>query len=664
MNHNTNGSDPWELQRIFLYVSLGLLLCHFAVSCHLVFQLADSTNNKLSDVFIKIARRLVNNMRQIGFINNSYRVKCASLTFLLIFVVLSTREKNPKVGYDWAFIYILVGLCLFLGDTFFLEPIDNSETTNWLYIVITCVGWVFLLAGLTRLSRAIGNPFLPRYLRENIGGFEQERKLIQTERSLHFRAEYQYDGRLRKSYINIVNPRRGVLVMGSPGSGKSRFIVKPVIEQLIYKGIALFVYDFKFPDLTHHAYRQYLFYKKGYPSTTHFYCINFTDLSRSHRCNLIDPATLKYRNDARGVSKTLLQSMNKTWASREGEFFIESPVNLLAALIWFLKNFQGGSYCTLPHVCELSKTPYDELFTILNAEPHTRGTITSFIQAYLNKTTEMLDGQVASAQIPLQQLDSADFYYVLSGNDLSLNINDPKAPAILCLGGDPPRREALAPVMSLYIDRLNQQINCKGGYPCAQVLDEFATVRATSVLNTITTARSNDVITLVSVQDITQLRTHYTEAEADQYMNTPGNLICGQVAGETARWVSERFHSIVQYKTTVSVNSRDTSVSKAEQSVDSISPAIIGDLSSGEFVGVVSDDPEQKLKLKGFHASIILEPSEEEPPAVELPIVREVTDQMLEENYRRIQNEVTQLVKSEMKRILADPALKQFIVKR
>jgi len=147
-------------------------------------------------------------------------------------------------------------------------------------------------------------------------------------------------------------------------------------------------------------------------------------------------------------------------------------------------------------------------------------------------------------------------------------------------------------------------------------------------------------------------------------MNTPGNLICGQVAGETARWVSERFHSIVQYKTTVSVNSRDTSVSKAEQSVDSISPAIIGDLSSGEFVGVVSDDPEQKLKLKGFHASIILEPSEEEPDGVELPIVREVTDKMLEENYRRIQTEVTQLVKSEMKRILADPALKQFIVKR
>ena len=581
----------------------------------------------------------------------------------MIYFAVSGREKEHDLGYGKALIFIGVGAYLFFGDARLLAPNDSPVMTGWFYILITSAGFEFLIAGGTKLSRAIGNPFIPRYLRKNIGGFEQERKLIKTNRSLNFLAEYQYDGELRKSYINVINPRRGVLVMGSPGSGKSRFIVEPAIEQLTRKAIALFVYDFKYPALTNHTYKQYLLHKKEYPAATRFYCINFTDLSRSHRCNLIDPATLKYLSDAMGISKTLLHSMNKTWASRQGDFFIESPVNLLAALIWFLKNYQDGSYCTLPHVCELIKTPYDELFTILNAESRTRGTVKSFIQAYLNKTTEMLDGQVASAQIPLARLDSADFYYALSGDDLSLKINDPEAPAILCLGGDPPRREALAAVMSLYIDRLNHQINARDRYPCAQVLDEFATVRATSVLTTITTGRSNDIITLISVQDITQLRTHYTEAEADQYMNTAGNLLCGQVAGETARWVSERFHASTQYKTTISTNSRDTSISKAEQSVDSVSPAIIGDLSSGEFVGVVSDDPDQKLKLKGFHAKILLETSED-PTAVELPIVKEVDDKMLDENYHRIQNEITQLVKSEMKRILADPSLKQFIVKR
>ncbi len=204
---------------------------------------------------------------------------------------------------------------------------------------------------------------------------------------------------------------------------------------------------------------------------------------------------------------------------------------------------------------ELSKTSYEALFTLLNTESETRGLIGPFKEAFLNKTMEMLDGQVASARIPLGRLDSPDFYYVLSGNDLKLAINDPKAPIVLCLGGDPQRQEALAPVLSLYIDRLNRSINQPNRHPCAQVLDEFATVRATSVLTTIATGRSNDIIPILAVQDLTQLTQQYSRDEAHQIMNTAGNLICGQVSGDTANQVSKRFHAECYLKTTVTVNS-------------------------------------------------------------------------------------------------------------
>ncbi len=364
------------------------------------------------------------------------------------------------------------------------------------------------------------------------------------------------------------------------------------------------------------------------------------------------------------LGKPSLLSLKTSWVHKSGEFFVESAINYLASLIWFLKIYKDGIYCTLPHVIQLAQTPYDQLFTLLNAEPSTSAVVSPFIEAYQNKTMEMLDGQIASARIPLMRLVSRDIYYVLSGNDLKLDINDPGAPAVFCLGGDSSRQNALAPVMSLYIDRLNNSINRPGRYPCALVLDEFSTVRAASVLTTIATARSNEILPILSVQDLSQLQTQYSTAEANQIMNITGNLICGQVGGETARWVSERFESVLQYKTTVSVNSSDTSVSKAEQPTSAVTPATIATLSSGEFVGIVADDPSEKIERKGFYAEIIREPMVEKEEMEPLPIVNQVTEAEVNANFERIKEEVKGLVEAEMKRIMGDPALRVRVVKR
>ncbi|HVU84821.1 MAG TPA: TraM recognition domain-containing protein, partial [Puia sp.] len=457
------------------------------------------------------------------------------------------------------------------------------------------------------------------------------------------------------------NGRRGVLIIGSPGSGKSWFIVEPAIEQLIEKGFCMLVFDFKYATLSRQAYNLFEKYRKRYPASARFYSVNFSDLSRSYRCNLIDPATMNHLSDALGVSRTILLSINKTWANKEGDFFVESPINLLAAVIWYLRKYKNGIYCTLPHAIELLQTPYDKLFTVLNAEPSIRTLVNTFIQLYINKTFEVLDSQMASTKIPLGRLSSEDIYYVLSGNDISLDINHPAHPMVFCLGGDPARQEALGPFLSLYIDRINKLINQPGRPPCALVLDEFATVRAASVLNTVSVGRSHNIFSLLVVQDINQLRMNYSRAEADTVLNMTGNLICGQVGGETARWVSERFPAQTDYKTTVSVNSVDTSISKSEHSHPAISPATIANLSSGEFVGILADDPDKEMALKAFHAKIIKRPGVE--LEAELPVVREVTLAMVEENYLRIKNEVLQLVDLEVKRILSSPKLKGYAVR-
>jgi len=337
---------------------------------------------------------------------------------------------------------------------------------------------------------------------------------------------------------------------------------------------------------------------------------------------------------------------------------------ILAALIWYLRKYKDGIYCTLPHAIELAQAPYDQLFTILNTETEIQTLIGTFIEAYKNKTMEMLDSQLASAKIPLGRLASPDLYYVLTGDDLSLDINNPFAPKILCLGGDPSRQETLAPVLSLYIDRLNKRVNQKDKYKCALVCDEFATVRAYSMTTTIATARSNNIVPVLAIQDLSQLRTQYSRDEADTIFNITGNLLCGQVGGETARWISERFPKIWQDRTSLSINSSDTSISKSHQWETSISTATIANLSSGEFVGIVADDPGGEMELKAFHARLVKDPKDSPSQLLSLPVIHTIDNDTIQQNFQQVQQEIIDLVNAEMERIQADSSLTGLLVKK
>lgn len=645
------GEDIYGMRKVLdlsRWISIVLLLIHFYFICYGAFQAWGLTAD-LSD-------RLLANIARTGLFHRFWICKTFSLVFLVLSMLGARRRKDEGLDYTNGLMSIFTGVAIYFGSAFVLTRNGDDRNLAGIYMGTCFAGWILILTGGMRLSRVIARRLRRGFFRKVQEGFAQEERLIKTDFSINLKAEYRLDGATRKSFINIINGRRGVLVIGSPGSGKSWFIIEPAMQQLIERGFAMLVLDFKYDTLTKHAYQLFCKYRRNYPDTAQFYSINFSDLSRSHRCNLIDPSSLGEVSDAIGVSRTIMLSINNTWANKQGDFFVESPINFLAALIWFLKKYKNGLYCTLPHAIELAQTPYEKLFPILQAECDVETLINAFVQAYHNKTFEMLDGQVSSMKIPLGRLASPDIYYILTGNDLSLAINDPVHPKVLCLGGDPARQEALAPILSLYIDRLNRLINQPGQHPCALILDEFATVRAASVLNTVGVGRSHNIIPILVVQDISQLRMLYTRAETDTVLNMTGNLICGQVGGETARWISERFPPVKEYKTTVSVNSVDTSVSKSEQSNPSMSPAVIATLSSGEFVGILGDDPGREMELKAFHAKVVKE--QERVGKVELPLVQKVGTREVEENFQRVKREVAELVDGEMKTIVRVPVLR------
>jgi len=612
--------------------------------------------------------RLLGNVAKTGLFHSFINSKLIALGFLVISLLGAKGRKDEKLSFKNAFAYVITGLALFFAS-FLVLLLDGSQNTIAIaYIVITSIGFLLILTGGTLLSRIIKNRLNHKdiFNKEN-ETFPQEERLLENEYSINLPAQYYLKNKLRKSWVNIINPFRGILVSGTPGSGKSYFVIRHVITQLISKGFALYVYDFKFPDLSVIAYNAWLKYKHLYKIVPRFCVINFDDLSRSNRCNPLDPLSMTDITDAAESARTILLGLNREWIKKQGDFFVESPINFLSAVIWYLRRYKGGEFCTLPHVIELMQTDYDSLFTLLRTEKEIEVLINPFVTAYLNDVMEQLEGQIASAKIAISRLSSPQLYYVLSGNDFTLDINNPEEPKILCAGNNPQKLQTYGAVLSLYSNRLIKLVNQKNKLKCGIVKDEFPTEYVTGIDALIATARSNKVVTCLGLQDFTQLRKDYGREQADVIVNIIGNVISGQVTGDTAKQLSERFGKIMQDRESLSINSQDTSISRSKQLESAVPSSKISSLSSGEFVGMVADNPDCKIDLKTFHCEIINDHdalAKEENAYKEIPIIRTVDGIMVQQNYLQIKQDIQDIIHSEMERLLNDPAQAHLVIRK
>lgn len=637
------GENHESLRRIsdlLRFGSILSLLLHFYASCYNLFLDHGLTT--------AIVDRVVYNMvHGLPFLNTAIDQKLSCLTLLTISMLGVKGKKDPAARVDLITGLLFAGLLLF---------ILSEKLTGYgvIYVVITSAGFVLLLSGGSRLSRLIHTRLDKDIFNELNETFPQEERLLTNAYSVNLKAQYSLKGKTRDSWINIINPFRALLVMGTPGSGKSYFVIRHVITQHVAKGFSFFIYDYKFPDLSIIAYNHLLHNIGRYAVAPKMYFINFDDLSRSHRCNVLYPDSLQDITDATECSRTMMLALNREWIKKSGEFFVESSLNFTTAIFWFLKKYEEGRYCTLPHAIELAQIPYDQLFPVLSLEPEIEVLINPFVSAYLNKAMEQLEGQIASAKIGLARLSSPSLYYVLSGNDFTLDVNNPEEPKLVCVGNNPSKQQIYGAVLSLYIERMLKLVNRKGQLKSSLIFDEFPTIYVNNIDNLIATARSNKVATTLGIQDFSQLRKDYGKEQADVIMNTAGNIISGQVIGDTARQLSDRIGKIMQDRESLSINASDTSISKSKQLEAAIPPAKIANLSSGEFVGAVADDPTNKIKFKAFHAELINDHaalSAEEKSFAPIPKIRDVIHDTVLENYYSIKNDIKELVKTELERI-------------
>ena len=621
-----------------------------------------------------VDRILINFNRTGGLFHSILYTKLFSLLLLALSCLGTKGVKAEKMSWSKIWTVLAVGFCLFfLNWWILLLPISHLGNAT-LYIFTMTAGYICLLMGGLWMSRLLKHNLMEDVFNNENESFMQETKLMENEYSVNLPTRFYYKKKWQRGWINVVNPFRATIVLGTPGSGKSFAVVNNYIKQQIEKGYSMYIYDFKFSDLSTIAYNHMMNHQNGYKVKPQFYVINFDDPRRSHRCNPIHPDFMSDISDAYESAYTIMLNLNKTWVQKQGDFFVESPIILFAAIIWYLRIYKNGKFCTFPHAIELLNRRYEDVFPILTSYPELENYLSPFMDAWQGGAMEQLAGQIASAKIPLSRMISPQLYWVMSASEFTLDINNPEEPKILCVGNNPDRQNIYGAALGLYNSRIVKLINKKGQLKSSVIIDELPTIYFKGLDNLIATARSNKVAVCLGFQDFSQLVRDYGDKEAKVVINTVGNIFSGQVVGETAKTLSERFGKVLQKRQSISINRQDVSTSINTQMDSLIPPSKISRLTQGMFVGSVSDNFNERIEQNIFHAVIVVDTEKvkrEESRYQKLPIINDFLDadgndcmeQTIQDNYNQVKEDVKQIVKDELGRIANDENLKHLIQK-
>lgn len=615
-----------------------------------------------------VDRILLNFNRSTNLFSNILWTKLFAVLFLALSCLGTKGIKEEKITWRKIVIAISVGSLLFFFNGWLLESALSLTYGTTLYVLTMALGYLCMLAGGVWMSRLLKSNLMEDVFNVENESFQQETRLIENEYSINLPTRFYYQKRWNDGWINVVNPFRASIVLGTPGSGKSFAVVNQYIKQQIEKGYAMYIYDFKFPDLSEIAYNHLLTHRSGYKKVPAFYVINFDDPKHSHRCNPLNPKFLNDISDAYESAYVIMLNLNRTWVQKQGDFFVESPIILLAAIIWYLRIYKDGKYCTFPHAIEFLNKRYEEIFPILTSYPELENYLSPFMDAWKSGAQDQLQGQIASAKIPLSRMISPQLYWVMSGDEFSLDINNPEEPKVLVVGNNPDRQNIYGAALGLYNSRIVKLINKKGQLKSSVVIDELPTIYFKGLDNLIATARSNKVAVLLGFQDFSQLKRDYGDKEAAVVMNTVGNIFSGQVVGETAKTLSERFGKVLQKRQSMTINSNDKSTSISTQMDSLIPQSKISTLSQGMFVGAVADNFDERIEQKIFHAEIVVDVQKMQNESAKykrIPLIANFVDDegqdrmrdIVQENYERIKYETTQIVNDEIERIKWDPIL-------
>lgn len=684
---NENDADFKGIMTLLNATSMFIIMVHLYFYCYNSLEGWGFTYSYVDMFLVKLNK-------QTGVFSNSLYSKMAALLFLAVCSFGNKPRKSLGMTWNKVYKYLGIGLVLFFGNILILHLGLPIDLINIIYISTTIAGYLYLMRAGSAANQIINyNPEADPFNDEK-EQFQHETELKENFSSINIPIEYRYKNKTQLGWVNVINPFRASMVLGTPGSGKTFSVILNFIRQHIEKGFCMYIYDFKFSDsksLSKVAYNYLMANQDKYRNSKYyngkvpqFYTVNFDNLRISSRCNPLMPQLMTSIADGIESAITILTNMNKSWAKKEGEFFVETPMNFLASVIWFLKLYDdrrlqemgdkhdGYYFCTFPHVVEFTMGANDEIFPILSSEPEIENLMVPFSDALAKGAFEQLAGQVASTTTGLGRMTSPEMYWVMTGNDMNLDINNPNEPKIICVGNNPDRQKLYSTALGLFNARLVKMVNKPNQAPSSLIVDELPTIYFTGLDNLIATGRSNEVSVCLGLQDLSQLIRDYSKEIATAIFNTIGNVFAGQVKGETAKTLSTSFGKNRQQSISISENAKDTSFSISDRMEIMIPESKISNLSQGEMVGSLADNFGEKTTYKIFKGKMMvgadmikfMKELKEIPPIKGLE-VSNVSDQELNAavraNFFKVKSDVKDLIKSELARIANDPALQHFL---
>ena len=586
-------------------------------------------------------------------------------TFLLICLVsvgtLAKKKVDLKPNTD-IILPLSIGLLLFFGSLWFFgrPSVLVFAFTSWFnfaYLVCSFLGALLTSLAMDNISKMIRSGLGKDAWNVEGESFMQPVKRLDTPYSVNIPMLFYFKGKVRKGWINIVNPFRATLLIGTPGSGKSFSVVNPFIRQLIAKSFCICLYDFKYPDLGKIAYYHYLMAQQhGLMQGYGFHVVNLSEVAQSRRINPWRREYIRSLADASETAEALVEAMKK--GDRSGgsdQFFTQSAINFLAACIYFLSRYEGGKYSSFPHVLALLNRSYEEIFKTLFSEHELVSLLSPFVSAFNAKAFDQLEGQVGTLKIFISRLATVETFWVFSGDDFDLKISDPKNPGLLVLANDPSTQNINSACYSIVVNRLTKLINSKGNLPSALIIDEIPTLFMHKIENLIATARSNKVAILMGLQELPQFQQQYGRETAATIMSVTGNVLSGSVRSkDTLDWLEKLLGRNKQLSEGLSIDRNKTSTSLNEKLETLVPAGKIAALNAGEMVGVIAADAQEiytgKFETSAINCRIHLNAAEikkEEAGYRPMPVFYDFgdkRDEILRQNFLKINKEIATMI--------------------
>lgn len=589
--------------------------------------------------------------------------KLATLLLICLVSIGTLAKKKQELDPKKHILYPLtLGLILFFGSTFLYGRISGLafDFTSWYnlgYMLCSLFGAIMLSVSMDNVSKMIRSGLGKDIWNVEGESFMQPVKAVVTAYSVNIPMQFYYKSKVRTGFINIVNPFRGTILIGTPGSGKSFGIVNPFIRQMIAKEFCCCVYDYKYPDLGKIAYYHYLLAKQqGKCVGFDFHVINLNDVERSRRTNPWRADYLRSLADASEGAEGLVEAMKKGDKSGgSDQFFTQSAINFLAACIYFFSKYEGGKYSSFPHVLSFLNHSYEDIFNTLFSEPELVSLLSPFKSAYVTKAFPQLEGQIGTLKIFISRLATKETFWVFSGDDFNLKISDKATPAMVVLANDPNTQNINSACYSVVMNRLTKLINSKGNLPSALIIDEIPTLYTYKIENLLAVARSNKVAILMGLQELPQFNQHYGKDTAATITSVVGNVLAGSVRNkETLDWLERLFGKNKQIGESLSIDRNKTSTSLQEKLEPLIPAGKMASLNTGEMVGLIAADVQEtytgRFETSAINCKVNLSKKEleaEEAGYRDLPVYYDFNgrkEEILRENFLRINSEVEAVV--------------------